>query len=210
MSGPIINHYDKSTFIETDTGNKVSRKALISGSQNIILGGKTIIQHLVIIRGDLRRAGVGNSVVIGIGKFCLLSERSVIRPPYKTYKGVFSYYPMKIGDHVHIGADTIVEAASIGNLVEIGKNCVIVSRPFHTTGIMDVFFPMGSSNPPPSRVALRSSRTALKSRITPSSHLERWLRQCLFIPARQADLPEGTPELMEAQSKSYYSRFQPA
>jgi dynactin-5 len=50
---------------------------------------------------------------------------------------------MKIGDHVHIGADTIVEAASIGNLVEIGKNCVIVSRPFHTTGIIDPFFSDG-------------------------------------------------------------------
>ena len=36
---------------------------------------------------------------------------------------------MKIGDHVHIGAGTVVEAATIGNNVEIGKNCVIV-RPF--------------------------------------------------------------------------------
>ena len=36
---------------------------------------------------------------------------------------------MKIGDHVHIGAGTAVEAATIGNNVEIGKNCVIV-RPF--------------------------------------------------------------------------------
>lgn len=33
---------------------------------------------------------------------------------------------MKIGDHVHIGANTVVEAATIGNHVEIGKNCVIV------------------------------------------------------------------------------------
>ena len=33
---------------------------------------------------------------------------------------------MKIGDHVHIGAGTVVEAATIGNNVEIGKNCVIV------------------------------------------------------------------------------------
>ena len=36
---------------------------------------------------------------------------------------------MKIGDHVHIGAGTVVEAATIGNNVEIGKNCVVV-RPF--------------------------------------------------------------------------------
>ncbi|KNZ45478.1 dynactin 5 [Puccinia sorghi] len=194
MSGPVITHYDKSTFIETvslsplDTGNKVSRKALISGSQNIILGGKTIIQHLVIIRGDLRRAGVGNSVVIGIGKFCLLSERSVIRPPYKTYKGVFSYYPMKIGDHVHIGADTVVEAASIGNLVEIGKNCVIGRFSI----IKDCVKIADHTIIPPGTVVASMSLY--------SGSPGRW----------QADLPEGTPELIEAQSKSYYSRFQPA
>lgn len=33
---------------------------------------------------------------------------------------------MKIGDHVHIGANSVVEAATIGSHVEIGKNCVIV------------------------------------------------------------------------------------
>jgi dynactin 5 len=48
------------------------------------------------------------------------------RPPYKTYRGNFNYYPMKIGDCVHIGNNTIVEAATIGNHVDIGKNCIIV------------------------------------------------------------------------------------
>lgn len=48
------------------------------------------------------------------------------RPPYKTYRGAFNYYPMKIGDYVHIGANSVVEAATIGNHVEIGKNCIIV------------------------------------------------------------------------------------
>jgi carbonic anhydrase/acetyltransferase-like protein (isoleucine patch superfamily) len=55
------------------------------------------------------------------------SHRVPSRPPYKTYRGAFNYYPMKIGDYVHIGANTIVEAATIGNHVEIGKNCVIVN-----------------------------------------------------------------------------------
>lgn len=54
----------------------------------------------------------------------------VSRPPYKTYRGNFNYYPMKIGDHVHIGANSVVEAATIGNHVEIGKNCVIVRLNF--------------------------------------------------------------------------------
>lgn len=40
---------------------------------------------------------------------------------------------MKIGDHVHIGANTVVEAATIGNYVEIGKNCIIVN-PFCFSG----------------------------------------------------------------------------
>ncbi|KAH9814793.1 trimeric LpxA-like protein [Melampsora americana] len=186
MSGPIIQ-YDKSAYIETDTGNKVSRKALISGSQNIILGGKTIIEHQVIIRGDLRRTGLGNSVVIGIGKFCLLSERSVIRPPYKTYKGVFSYYPMKIGDHVHIGSDSVIEAASIGNLVQIGKNCVIGRFSI----IKDCVKISDNTIIPPG--------TVIASMSSYSGSPGRW----------QVDLPESTPELIESKTKSYYARFQP-
>lgn len=94
--------YHPNEYIQTAmTGNKVSRKATILGSQNIILGGKCIIQHGAIIRGDLKRiiassssssaAGGQNqptqSVAIYIGRYCLLAESSVIRPPYKTYKG---------------------------------------------------------------------------------------------------------------------------
>lgn len=60
------------------------------------------------------------------GPLYSLDGRTYYRPPYKTYRGNFNYYPMKIGDHVHIGAGTVVEAATIGNNVEIGKNCVIV------------------------------------------------------------------------------------
>ncbi|KAJ3089701.1 hypothetical protein HK102_005715 [Quaeritorhiza haematococci] len=124
MEAP-VTYYDKAEYIETDTGNKVSRKSVICGSQNIILGGKTVIQTDCVVRGDLRRTGGGHAVVVAIGRYCLLGQRSVIRPPYKTYKGIFSYYPMKIGDHVHIGEDTIVEAATIGSFVQIGRNCVI-------------------------------------------------------------------------------------
>ena len=32
----------------------------------------------------------------------------------------------KIGGHAHIGAGTVVETATIGNNVEIGRNCVMV------------------------------------------------------------------------------------
>jgi hypothetical protein len=65
--------------ITKDTGNKVSRRATISGPQNIILGGKTIISNGAIIRGDLKRAGPGHAVVISLGRYCLVGEGCVMR-----------------------------------------------------------------------------------------------------------------------------------
>ncbi|KAH8917484.1 dynactin, subunit p25 [Atractiella rhizophila] len=185
--------YKKADYIETDTGNKVSRKCVICGSQNIMLGGKTIIQN-AIIRGDLRRSSaptVGSaavhSIVISIGKYCLISDGVVVRPSYKTYKGVFSYYPMKVGDNVHIGANTVLEAASVGNGVEIGKNCVIGR------------FSILKDN----------CKIADNSIVTPNTVVP---SLCVYggQPARFIEeLPEVTPEVVEQKTKSYYARFLP-
>ncbi|EDN91644.1 hypothetical protein SS1G_01048 [Sclerotinia sclerotiorum 1980 UF-70] len=104
----------KGEYIETDTGNKVSRRSQIIGTTNIILGGKTVIQAEVIIRGDLLRTlppstsgeKAGNAVAVAIGR-------------------TFSYFPLKIGDHVFVGAGSIIEAAMLGNHVHIGANVVV-------------------------------------------------------------------------------------
>ncbi|KAF8270158.1 dynactin subunit p25 [Lactarius quietus] len=184
-------YYPKSEFIETDTGNKVSRRATISGPQNIILGGKTIISNGAIIRGDLKRAGPGHAVVISLGRYCLppprhLSRRRLPRPPYKTYRGAFNYYPMKVGDFVHIGANTVVEAATIGNHVEIGKNCVIGKF----TIIKDCAKIEDNTIIPPNTVI--PALTLFSG--SPAHFIE--------------DLPESTQEVVEARTKSYYTRFQ--
>ncbi|KAI0036124.1 dynactin subunit p25 [Vararia minispora EC-137] len=185
MDPPI--YYSTAEFIETDTGNKVSRRANISGPQNIILGGKTIIASGAIIRGDLKRAGPGHSVVISLGRYCLVSEGCIVRPPYKTYRGTFNYYPVKIGDHVHIGANTVVEAATIGNYVEIGKNCVIGKF----TIIKDCArVADGTVVPPNTVVPALSSFAGSPGR---------------FV----GDLPESTQEVVEARTKQHYGRFQP-
>ncbi|KAJ1734907.1 hypothetical protein LPJ61_000838 [Coemansia biformis] len=184
-----LTTYKKGEFIETDTGNKVSRRSLISGSQNIVLGGKTVVHSRCTIRGDLRRAGPTHQAAVLIGRFCSLGEASVLRPPYKTYKGVFSYYPLKIGDHVDIGENTIVEAASIGSYVKIGKNCII------------------------GRFAIIKECCLIEDNtvIAPNTVVPPFSVVAGGPPAQVvARLPESTQDVFEAQSKDKYAKFVPA
>nr|XP_008121732.1 PREDICTED: dynactin subunit 5 [Anolis carolinensis] len=69
--------YNKSEYIETASGNKVSRQSVLCGSQNIVLNGKTIVMKDCIIRGDLAN--------VRVGRHCVLKSRSVIRPPFKKF-----------------------------------------------------------------------------------------------------------------------------
>ncbi|KAJ1910027.1 hypothetical protein IWQ60_010873 [Tieghemiomyces parasiticus] len=186
MEQPVVR-YSRAEYIETETGNKVSRKSVICGSQNIILSGKTIIQTDCVIRGDLRRAGPSQAVVIAIGRYCLLGQRSIIRPPHKTYKGVFSYYPMKIGDHVMIGERSIVEAANIGSYVEIGRNCIIGRFAMIKDGCR-----------------IEDNTVIAPGTVVPSFSVY------AGNPGRLVgELPECTQELYEARSKDAYQKFVP-
>lgn len=94
---------------------------------------------------------------------------------------------MKIGDHVHIGANTVVEAAQIGSHVEIGKNCIIGKF----TIIKDCAKIADNTVIPPNTVIPALSLFAG----SPGRFVE--------------DMPESTQEMVEAMTKSYYSRFQP-
>ncbi|EFQ96889.1 dynactin subunit 5 [Nannizzia gypsea CBS 118893] len=135
----------KGEYIETDTGNKVSRRNQVHGTQHIILGGKTVIQADVCIRGDLYRqqpatppaasgAGAGSkpaantpSIAVTIGRYTYLSRSCLLRPPSRLHRGVHSYYPLKMGDHVFVGENSVVEAATVGNHVHIGRDVVVGS-----------------------------------------------------------------------------------
>lgn len=77
-----------------DTGNKVSRKANLIGTQHIMLGGKTVIMAEAMVRGDLTRTATpatgtapGSNTAVFIGRYCFLSKGSCLRPPGRIYKG---------------------------------------------------------------------------------------------------------------------------
>merc|ERR1719359_1774036 len=88
-------YYNKADYIQTASGNKVSRQSVLCGSQNISLAGKSIVKPGVVLRGDLQ--------LLRIGKFVIIGDGSVLRPSYKKYKGNLAFFPMTVGDHVTIG-----------------------------------------------------------------------------------------------------------
>ncbi|CAG9125463.1 unnamed protein product [Plutella xylostella] len=108
-------YYNKQEYVETASGNKVSRQTVLCGSQNIVLHGKVIVQSDAIIRGDLAN--------VKTGRFCIISKKSVIRPPFKKFSKGVAFFPLQMGDHVFIGENTVVNAAVVGSYVYIGKKC---------------------------------------------------------------------------------------
>lgn len=99
-----------------------------------MLGGKTVIQPEVMIRGDLARTAAPSSsssghpssnTAVAIGRYCFLARGVNLCPPGRIYKGSYTYMPLRIGDHVFVGQGTLVQAASVGNHVHIGKGCTV-------------------------------------------------------------------------------------
>jgi len=134
---------DKTQFVTTKFGNKISKKSVLCGSDKICVRGKTIIEAKAVIRGDL--AGVN------IGQCCIIGQGAVIRPADQRFRGSVVFIPVNIGDNTIIEADTTVEAAAIGSFVRIGKNCRIGKRAILSDCVQvrdDTVVPPGMVVPP--------------------------------------------------------------
>ncbi|CAB3408948.1 unnamed protein product [Caenorhabditis bovis] len=116
MDLSVVN-YDEAEFAKTNTGNKVSKKHAITGTQNIIISGKTIIEEGVSIRGDLAAAK--------IGKYCILKRKSIIRPCLKIFSKKPTMCNVTIGDFVFIEEECVLNASQIYSFVHIGARSVL-------------------------------------------------------------------------------------
>uniref|UniRef100_H2Z0P8 Dynactin subunit 5 n=1 Tax=Ciona savignyi TaxID=51511 RepID=H2Z0P8_CIOSA len=170
-------YYNAENYIETATGNKVSRQSVLCGSQNIVLNGKTIVQSDCIIRGDLAN--------VRVGRHCVVKSRTVIRPPFKKFSKGAAFFPCVIGDHVYIDEGSVVNAAQIGSYVHIGKNCVIGRR----CVLKDCCQIADNTVVPPETV------------VPPFKLFSGSPAKCVD------DLPESTQYLMTDATKQYYENF---
>jgi carbonic anhydrase/acetyltransferase-like protein (isoleucine patch superfamily) len=75
----------------------------------------------VLVRGDI---GSGS---VDIGKFVVIGESVLIRPPmrHNPEKNAVDIVPVVIGEHVFIGQNTVSEASRIGSCTVIEANCII-------------------------------------------------------------------------------------
>ena len=205
--------YKKSDFIETasgnerltynisvsfslNKGNKVCRRSIMCGSQNIVLQGKTIVMADCIVRGDL--------AAVKIGKNCVIGEKCVIRPPFKKFAKGVAFFPMQIGDHVFIEDECVINAASIGSYVHIGRNSVIGRRCI----IMDCSYILPNSVVPPETVIPSYSE------FVEDFFSLNLFELCLAVyggspAALVEDFPETAKELMIDVTQSFYQNFKP-
>lgn len=110
----------KADFVVTKSGIVISKKTVLCGPQNIKVDGKSILKAGAIIRADL--------APVKMGKYCVVAERSVVRPPCRRFKGGIVIPKISVGDHVYIGKDFVVSALSIGSFVHIGDGAVVSPR----------------------------------------------------------------------------------
>ena len=188
--------FNKAEYIETASGNRVSRQSVLCGSQNIILNGKNIVQSEAIIRGDLAN--------VRVGRHCVISSKAVIRPPFKKFSKGVAFFPMQIGDHVFIGEGSVINAAIVNSYVYIGKNCVIGRR----CTIRDCcYIEDGTILPPETVVPAFSRSQQCNAKISIQVY---FLSRISGSPGRVVgELPECSQDIMTDFTKSYYQHFKP-
>lgn len=124
-------------------GNAIAKTAKIHGAQFIVHQGVSVVESLAEIHGELNNG----RPIISWGKHVVIGSRAVLQPARKP---TGEYTPLRIGNYVSIGSDTVIMASSIGSRVIVGKNCQIGA---HAVIRDCTIIPDGSVVPPSAVVA---------------------------------------------------------
>lgn len=108
-------------WIETLSGNRISKQAHISGSHQISINEYTTINPAAVVTGDVT---VANPPAITLGKYVYISENCHIVPPVAK-NGQISHTRLAIGSFTILGNDSVINLATIGNRVIVESDCKI-------------------------------------------------------------------------------------
>lgn len=117
-----------------------------------------------------------------------------------------SYYPMKISDYVSIGENCIIEAASIGSMVKIGKNCIIVRWQ-----LAMVSFGLADRHGQGRFAIIKDCAVIEDDTVIAAGTVVPSMTRFSGSPGRLVgEIPENSPELFEAEARTYYAEFKAA
>lgn len=110
-------------WIETTSGNRISKSAKICGSNQIVISGNSTINDNVLLKGDVNLAGK-HQTTIQIGKCCYLGMGAQIIPPVVKQEATETVHgPVQIGAYSIVGEKSIIRLATIGSRVLIEPGC---------------------------------------------------------------------------------------
>ena len=112
--------YNEQKYFETKSKNFIYKHCLIKSSDNIEIFDHSILMERIILRADLAK--------IYLGRYTILSESIIIKPPMKKQNNQMKFVSVEIGNYVFVDKNTIIQAMKIGNYAKIGKDCIIGPR----------------------------------------------------------------------------------
>lgn len=114
--------FNPDDYIQTSTGNRISRLTNIMKPESLeVPGGRVIIKSGTVI--DC------NFAAVTINKYTMIDGDSILQPSsFLSDANEIKYIPLTIGSYCHVGKKCIIEAAVIGVGCVIGDNCKINQR----------------------------------------------------------------------------------
>ena len=112
-------------WIETGTGNRISRLAAIKGAHRIsILENSTICENCTL-NGDVTTASPNQPSIV-LGKYTYLAANCLLDPPRAKLLPEFAVFAdIKVGNYTTIGASSVVRLIQVGNRVLVGSKCIL-------------------------------------------------------------------------------------
>lgn len=112
-------------WIQTGTGNRISRLATIKGASRISISENCTLCEHCTLNGDVATA-LPNLPSIILGKYTYLAAHSLIDPPHAKKTAETSVFAdVKIGNYTTIGQGSVVRLIQVGNRVYIGAKCTL-------------------------------------------------------------------------------------
>ncbi|OBA23536.1 trimeric LpxA-like protein [Metschnikowia bicuspidata var. bicuspidata NRRL YB-4993] len=143
-------------WIETGTGNRISRLAIIKGANRISILENCTISENCTLNGNVATLSPSLPSIV-LGKYTYLGCRCLIDPPRANPSPDASVFTdVKVGNYTTLGADSVVRLIQVGNRVLIGARCVLGELSVINDCCViedDTVVPANSVVPPYSRVS---------------------------------------------------------